>query len=264
MSLWEACSWTLLRSAVLVALALPVCFPLCRLLSRTAGGQRRLVWTLLLVPLFAPHLVTGYGYSNFSLSMIHHPVWNEVLYDLLVLFSVVPVGVVLLYFAPPPPLSGEALHCSRLVTRRNAAKRRGGIGGSSASSAVRSQVVRLLGDGAPIFQPVPRSLCGMPSPVDTTLRPEGAATYQPRAERRGETQAPPWVGKHGFSALKGRIGSRVGSCVALSGLKAFLRTFPRARSTTDVVPLCPGLICLGPSGRVNRDRIEVSLPCKSC
>jgi hypothetical protein len=118
MSLWTACVWAFFRSLAIVLLGLPICVQLQKGLSRATGWQRSLAWSILLLPLVAPQLVTGYGFANFSLSLIHHPVWNEVLYDVLILIGSVPAGVVLLYFTPPAPVSSEAVHCARLLTAR--------------------------------------------------------------------------------------------------------------------------------------------------
>ncbi len=120
MSHWAACGATLLRSVILVALAVPVCYSLCAFLRRCRGWPRHLGWALLITPIVAPRLVTGYGYANFSLSLVQYPLWNEVLYDLLLLIGIVPIGATMLYFAPPPPVSAAALHCQRLSGRTTA------------------------------------------------------------------------------------------------------------------------------------------------
>ena len=118
MSHWLACTITLLRTLIVVGVALPVGGSLCLLLRQISGWQKRIAWTMLVAPLLAPHLVTGYGYANFSLSLVQYPVWNELLYGILLLVSVVPIGTIMLYFAPPSPVSAEALHCHRLLGRR--------------------------------------------------------------------------------------------------------------------------------------------------
>ncbi|MBW3540958.1 MAG: hypothetical protein KY476_11860 [Planctomycetes bacterium] len=85
------------------------------------------LWMALLAPLFTPGLLPAYAWSNFrvelfgaSLSLVHHPVWNEAVYSLVVAMTAVPAGIVVLYFAPPPPLSAEAAHCRRLLLRADA------------------------------------------------------------------------------------------------------------------------------------------------
>jgi len=126
MSLWAACIWALLRGLAVVFLGLPVCVQLQKRLSRATGWEQSIAWLILLLPLIAPPLITGYGFANFSLSLIHHPIWNELLYDLLLLISSVPVGVVLLHFAPPAPISRAAIHCARLSSPRAATHQRPG------------------------------------------------------------------------------------------------------------------------------------------
>ena len=118
MSLYEACGWALLRSVVIATAALPLCARLADLLAESRGARRVTLWGVLLVPFLTPELLAGYAYSNFSLSLIHHPVWNELLYALLVALRVVPIGAAAVYFAPPAPLSAEALYCRRLVPGR--------------------------------------------------------------------------------------------------------------------------------------------------
>ncbi len=115
MSLAQACGWTLLRSLLIAACAIPICFEIRRQLAARQGIRRVALWTLLLIPFFAPDLLVGYAYYNFSLSLIRHPVWNELFYALLVFFKVVPVGAVIAVYTPPPPISAQALHCRRMA-----------------------------------------------------------------------------------------------------------------------------------------------------
>ena len=113
MSLVVACAITFARSVVLTLLALPICFCLRDFLK--GSRFRRSGWTLLLLPLVAPHMVTGYGYANFGWSLLAYPFANELLYSLLLFVAIVPLGVTMLYFAPQPPMSGEAMHCFRMM-----------------------------------------------------------------------------------------------------------------------------------------------------
>ena len=114
MSLAEACGWTLARSVVLALAAAPVAWWLRDRISALDRRRRIVLWTLLLVPFFTPALLTGYGYSQLSLSLVRRPVWNEALYATLTLLRLVPVAALLMSFAPPPPVSTAALHCARL------------------------------------------------------------------------------------------------------------------------------------------------------
>lgn len=115
MSLTAACGWTLLRSLLVALLALPVCWWLHKYLASAPRRTRAALWTLLFIPFFTPALLTGYAFANFWLSLVRYPAWNEALYATLIGLRLVPVGTLLLYFAPPGPVSAEAYHCAQLV-----------------------------------------------------------------------------------------------------------------------------------------------------
>ena len=82
MSLTEACAWTLLRSVIVALASIPVCRLLANQLNASPAWERKLAWAALLVPFFSPELIVGYAYRNYSLSLVHYPVWNEILYML--------------------------------------------------------------------------------------------------------------------------------------------------------------------------------------
>ena len=115
MSLAVACGWTVLRCLVIALLSLPVSWGLQNWLRALSGWQRTVAWAALLLPFFTPDLVVGYAYSNFSLSLIRYPVWNELLFGWLVLVKLVPMGTLALCIWPPGSVSAEALHCYRLA-----------------------------------------------------------------------------------------------------------------------------------------------------
>lgn len=115
MSLAAACGWTLLRSLFVALLTVPLGWHLHSELTRLSHARRRLFWTLLLVPFLTPALLTGYAYSNFSVSLIRYPKWNESLYMLLMAARLLPIGVLIMHFAPPPPMSREAVYSARLA-----------------------------------------------------------------------------------------------------------------------------------------------------
>lgn len=117
MSFTAACGWTLLRSLLIAVLALPVMSRLRDWLVASRERTRRLLWVALLVIFFTPTLLVGYAYSNFSLSFVHFPVGNELLYSLLLFFKLVPLGAAVLYFSPEAPVSPEALFCAKLAQR---------------------------------------------------------------------------------------------------------------------------------------------------
>ena len=116
MSLWVALGITVLRSAILVAVAIPICLWL-KAFAQTNQRFRSLAWLLLLVPVIAPRMLAGFGYANFSLSLVAYPIWNELLYAMLLLLTIVPVGTVMCYFAPPAPISRDAMHVLTLADR---------------------------------------------------------------------------------------------------------------------------------------------------
>ena len=73
---------------------------------RASGPRWRvgLVWTLLLVPFFMPGLVVGYAYRNASLSLVHTPVLNELLYLAIVVAQLTPVALLALDWLPAASL----------------------------------------------------------------------------------------------------------------------------------------------------------------
>jgi len=113
MSLAMICAWSFLRSVV-VAIAAAI------LGKGLAAGiatarPRGLTWAFLLAPYLVPQLLVGYAYSRLALALIHYPAWNEAAYWMLLLLKFFPAAVVIYVFAPPSPVSDEAIHCQRLV-----------------------------------------------------------------------------------------------------------------------------------------------------
>lgn len=102
------------RSVVVAPLATAAGWAVAAHLGRASGGGRRGLWGLLLVTLLAPDLVAGFGYSNFSLSLIRHPAWNEAFLTLLIGLKASAVAAVIVYFAPASPLSPAGRHLLRL------------------------------------------------------------------------------------------------------------------------------------------------------
>ena len=102
------------RGMAVGVLAVAAGLPLRNLLASAGRGTRRLAWAAVLAPYLTPVLLVGYAYSNFSLSLVRHPGWNALLYSLLLWMKLVPVAVLVLWFAPSP-LSPQAVHCRRLL-----------------------------------------------------------------------------------------------------------------------------------------------------
>lgn len=115
MTFAAACSWSLLRSVVVAVVGLWGAVHLARLVSQQRGRVRALGWALVLAPCLSPGLIVGYAYRNYSLSLVHYPWWNEALYAAIVIGQAAPVATLLLWFAPPPPVSASAVHCLRLA-----------------------------------------------------------------------------------------------------------------------------------------------------
>ena len=115
MTFTAACGWSLLRSAIVAVVGLWGAVHLNRLLAQQRVLPAPAGWMLLAAPFLAPGLVVGYGYRNYSLSLVHYPTWNEALYAAILIAQATPVGVLMLHFAPPSPLSASAVHCVRLA-----------------------------------------------------------------------------------------------------------------------------------------------------
>lgn len=146
MTVAAACGWSLARSLVVAFAAWPVCKAQRAWLRGLPRGPRRIAWCLVVLPFLIPELWIGYAYSGFALWGASLGLWevlpagivpsspqgilarnaalDEVLFDLLLFFRAVPVGTLAAYFAPPPPLSAEAVHCFRLAAQRTGARRR--------------------------------------------------------------------------------------------------------------------------------------------
>lgn len=115
MSFYEAFAWTLLRSAMAAALAIPISAWLFSLLQSLTGRSRFWWAVLVFCPLFAPDLIVGYGYRSFELSLLHQPALNHCFYFLVLLLKFAPAAVVVRVCTPPAALSASALHCANLI-----------------------------------------------------------------------------------------------------------------------------------------------------
>ncbi|MCA9039474.1 MAG: hypothetical protein KDA65_03905 [Planctomycetaceae bacterium] len=122
MSFTEIVEFSLFRACLISLLSMLVAQSLQPALKTERLWQTRLIWGALLAPFFCPDLLVGYAYYNFSLSLVHHPVWNEWFYGLLVTLKTIPLATILLYFSPPSPLSAEAFYCRELLNRSQSAR----------------------------------------------------------------------------------------------------------------------------------------------
>tara|TARA_R110002072_G_scaffold233795_2_gene391412 strand:- start:5487 stop:6995 length:1509 start_codon:yes stop_codon:yes gene_type:complete len=115
MSFHEAFAWTLLRSVMAAALAVPMSVWLLRLVQRSKGRSRFWWMLFVLCPLVAPDLVVGYSYRSFELSLLHRPTLNHWFYFTLVVLKFLPAAAVVRICLPPSPLSKSAIHSARLA-----------------------------------------------------------------------------------------------------------------------------------------------------
>lgn len=109
--------WTLFRSLLLIAIALPWCGWLVRWIRTSSPVLRVWQLALLALPFLYPELLTGYAYSQMTRLLITGWWTREVWFDLLLLLRVIPIGTFLWYYSPPSPLSREAWYARRLAIR---------------------------------------------------------------------------------------------------------------------------------------------------
>ncbi|MES2789382.1 MAG: hypothetical protein V4719_07160 [Planctomycetota bacterium] len=109
--------WTLLRSLVLMTIALPGSGLLVRWLRTSPPRWRGWQLALLMLPILFPLLLTGYAYSQMTRLLITGWWPRELWFDLLLLLRVIPIGTLLWYYSPPSPLSREAWHARVLALR---------------------------------------------------------------------------------------------------------------------------------------------------
>ncbi len=116
MSMASACAEAAVRGGAVAVVATALARPLSSLALNASGGAGRkaLLWGLLAAPFLTPVILVGYAWFNFSLSLVHHPAWNEAFYALLLVFKLAPVAVLVMCFAPTH-LTREAIHCRRLA-----------------------------------------------------------------------------------------------------------------------------------------------------
>ncbi|QDT16919.1 hypothetical protein [Alienimonas californiensis] len=112
MSLWPSVLFSLVRAALVVGLALPAAAPIARRLREDRAG---LWWAATLAPLLVPELLTGYGWSNFSLSLAADPGANEALTAALIWGRCVCAAAALLAVAPAPARTASAVFLRKLM-----------------------------------------------------------------------------------------------------------------------------------------------------
>ncbi len=108
MNLITECFLAVARATIIATLAVWAGRAICPLLTR------RWVWPLLLAPYLPPALLVGYGYYLFAQQL--PPLAKDAFYVLLVWLKLTPIAALALYFAPSA-MSGEAVHCWRMMGR---------------------------------------------------------------------------------------------------------------------------------------------------
>jgi len=144
MSLAAVCAWSFLRSAAVALFAAILSQPLANVLvaskaplatgsgingrertrRRAALLGRGVLWGLLLAPFLVPPLLVGYAYYRPALMLVHYPRTTEAVYWAVLFLRFFAAAVLIRVFAPPSPLSAEAIHCQRLLRPRNKARLR--------------------------------------------------------------------------------------------------------------------------------------------
>jgi iron(III) transport system permease protein len=144
MSLATVCAWSFLRSAAVALFAALLSRPLANVLtawktpvahgSEDSGRERTrrratflgrgILWGLLLAPFLVPPLLVGYAYYRPALMLVHYPRTTEAVYWVVLFLRFFAAAVLIRVFAPPSPLSAEAIHCQRLLRPRNEARLR--------------------------------------------------------------------------------------------------------------------------------------------
>jgi len=94
------------------------------LLARMPQKRLRAVWVWLLLPTLMPSLVIGYAYADLSLSLIRHPILNELFYALLLIMRFAPLAALVFCYAPAF-VSPMALRCAAMSGYLSPAERLG-------------------------------------------------------------------------------------------------------------------------------------------
>jgi ABC-type Fe3+ transport system permease subunit len=135
MTLAAVCAWSFLRSTLVALVAAFISKPLAKSITswRTPIGRddrptarvhlarqarslgRQFIWGLLLTPFLVPPLLVGYAYYRPALMLVHYPRTTEAVYCVVLFLRFFGAAVLIRIFAPPSPISAEAIHCQRLL-----------------------------------------------------------------------------------------------------------------------------------------------------
>ncbi|QDV16126.1 hypothetical protein Pan153_07470 [Gimesia panareensis] len=108
MSLATACGVTVLRSFCISLIGVFLARRLTPLARKGFETRSFLLLILILSPLLVPELLVGYAWSLISVRFVQYPVIIELIYSLLILMKVVPVGVICFSLVGGSLISPEA------------------------------------------------------------------------------------------------------------------------------------------------------------
>lgn len=119
MSFAASFGWAVLRAAVVAAAAVWAGRVTAGYLEGLGPRHRWAGWCAALLPLAMPAMVVGYAWSNFSLSLVRYPWWNEALYGVLLWSRSLPVATAVWWCSPPGAggVSQQAAYCHQLARR---------------------------------------------------------------------------------------------------------------------------------------------------
>ena len=114
-NLLAVCGWTLLRSAVVAAMVVPLARTLASTLDGGSRPFRSAVGMALVLLCAVPDLAVGYAWADAGLRIGTSPIVSEILYLALLTGKLLPLATVLCLAVPREPLSATAVHCLRLA-----------------------------------------------------------------------------------------------------------------------------------------------------
>jgi len=115
---FEACGWSAVRAAAVALPAVWMAGLMTSMLRDERGRESWLLWAMIIAPFVTPGILVGYVYRRTDLSLAQFSLVNELAGWALLWFRLTPAAVLVRCFAPPPPLSAEALHSMKLLGRQ--------------------------------------------------------------------------------------------------------------------------------------------------
>lgn len=119
MTLATVLTWSILRSLVLAAVALPPAKLIDRMASSVSRRTSSLILVGALLPLFVPDLLTGFSYRLTAMKMSESWLTVELLYGVLLLFRILALQVAAFLILPISAINQESLHSWKLMPQRD-------------------------------------------------------------------------------------------------------------------------------------------------